>query len=332
MKRVTPIILALLMILATGCAGGPTPGQSIPPANTDVQPQDTLAPIPGETLETIAFEDDCGRQVELPETLQTLQSQGEAARQLIYALGPDLEPEEGGATPQALLVVGEQTEETAAEMDLLQTQQGLPVVFLEGGIEALPATLRTLGGLLGQEEQAEEMAQYVELSLLELQLQAAAIPDDERKQVYWGTGSDGLTVAPGAHVSIQAAGGVPVLEQEEGKTVTLDQLAKAAPDVIFLNEGGPYAGLENDTGWNALETVQFGTFFEVPQSPFPWLEQGAISQVLGLKWMGSLLYPDAFVNDMLEETKAFYDLFWHQQLTDDEVEALLANSIFKSIG
>lgn len=45
--------------------------------------------------------------------------------------------------------------------------------------------------------------------------------------------------------------------------------------------------------------------------------------------MGDVLYPEYFDNDIVAETKEFYDLFYRYELCDEEVEELLGNSTLK---
>lgn len=45
--------------------------------------------------------------------------------------------------------------------------------------------------------------------------------------------------------------------------------------------------------------------------------------------MGDVLYPEYFDNDIVAETKEFYDPFYRYELSDEEVEELLGNSTLK---
>ena len=55
----------------------------------------------------------------------------------------------------------------------------------------------------------------------------------------------------------------------------------------------------------------------------------SVNRILGIWWLGNLVYPDIYDYDMREISKEFYSLFYNYELTDVEVDALLANSIFK---
>ena len=43
-------------------------------------------------------------------------------------------------------------------------------------------------------------------------------------------------------------------------------------------------------------------------------------------WMGAVLYPDAVDYDLFEEVRNYYDLFYHCDLTEEQFDALVANS------
>jgi len=67
----------------------------------------------------------------------------------------------------------------------------------------------------------------------------------------------------------------------------------------------------------------------MPGGPYNWMDQPpSVNQVLGVIWLAHLLYPDVFQYDMAAKTRQFYELFYHCELADAQVEALLAGSTF----
>ena len=46
-----------------------------------------------------------------------------------------------------------------------------------------------------------------------------------------------------------------------------------------------------------------------------------------MMWMAQLLYPDAAQYDLFEAMKEYYELFYHADLTFEQFDALVANSI-----
>ena len=49
-------------------------------------------------------------------------------------------------------------------------------------------------------------------------------------------------------------------------------------------------------------------------------------RLLGLMWMGKLLYPEAADYDLYTEVAQYYELFYHCELTREQFDALVAHS------
>ena len=45
--------------------------------------------------------------------------------------------------------------------------------------------------------------------------------------------------------------------------------------------------------------------------------------MIGLTWLAGLFYPDQVKQDLRAVTRSFYDLFYHVDLTDAELDRLL---------
>ena len=80
-------------------------------------------------------------------------------------------------------------------------------------------------------------------------------------------------------------------------------------------------------GHRAVKAVEDGRVYTMCQTPFSWLDRPpAVNRFIGLQWLTNLLYPEAYDIDIVETTKEFYSLFYHRDLTDDQVQELLGNS------
>jgi iron complex transport system substrate-binding protein len=53
----------------------------------------------------------------------------------------------------------------------------------------------------------------------------------------------------------------------------------------------------------------------------------SVQRYLGMLWMGAVLYPDAIDYDLFEEVHNYYDMFYHCDLTEEQYDSLVANSI-----
>ena len=155
----------------------------------------------------------------------------------------------------------------------------------------------------------------------------------------FGTGATGL--ACNAEGSVQAdvlslVGAGNAIHSEEisnrngGTTVNLEEVYACDPDVILLAAGGPYDTLA-ESEWSGLTAVKNGTYYEIPNLPYDWMSSPpSINRVLGIYWLGNLLYPELYDYDMVEKAQEFYRLFWHYELSAEEAEQLLARSTRKT--
>mgnify|MGYP004557497647 CR=1 FL=1 len=242
------------------------------------------------------------------------------------------------AEPQLIIDLGNKKKNVVEDMDGIQKQTGIPTIFIEATLEKMPQAYRALGALLGREAQAEELAAYLEKTLAMAAENSAKIPDPERKSVLFGTGSTGL--ACNAAGSMQAdviplVGAVNAIDTDEisnrngGTTVNLEQVYVSDPDVIILSAGGPYDTL-SDSEWSSLTAVKNGAYYEIPSLPYDWMSSPpSINRVLGIYWLGNLLYPELYDFDMVAEAQAFYRLFWHYELSEAEAEEMLSRSTLK---
>ena len=242
------------------------------------------------------------------------------------------------AEPQLIIDLGDKKENVAEDMDGIQKQTGIPTIFIEATLEKMPQAYRKLGALLDCEEQAEKLASYIEKTLVMAADNAAKISTSERKSVLFGTGATGL--ACNAEGSAQAdvltlVGAVNAIRTDEisnrngGTTVNLEQVYVFDPDVILLSAGGPYDTL-TDGEWSSLTAVKNGTYYEIPNLPYDWMSSPpSVNRVLGIYWLGNLLYPELYDYDMIAEAQTFYRLFWHYELSEAEAEQMLSRSTLR---
>ena len=242
------------------------------------------------------------------------------------------------AEPQLIVDLGDAKENVRSDMDGIQKQTGIPTVFLEATLEEMPQAYRKLGRLLHRGAEAEVLAVYLEQTLAMAAENSAKLPQDARKTVLFGTGATGL--ACNAEGSVQAdvlplVGARNAIHSEEisnrngGTTVNLEEVYACDPDVILLAAGGPYDTLA-ESEWSGLTAVKNGTYYEIPNLPYDWMSSPpSINRVLGIYWLGNLLYPELYDYDMVEKAQEFYRLFWHYELSAEEAEQLLARSTLK---
>ena len=79
-----------------------------------------------------------------------------------------------------------------------------------------------------------------------------------------------------------------------------------------------------------LTAVQQGRYYEIPGLPYDWMSSPpSVNRVLGIWWLGNLLYPELYDYDMVQVAQEYYRLFWHYDLTAEEAERMLSRSTLK---
>lgn len=253
-----------------------------------------------------------------------------------YSTGGTVNYEEIIASaPDVIIDMGEAKEDINGDMDEFQRQTGIPVIFIEASLETMADAYDALGQITGETERAGACSAYIRETLAEAEEYAARIPESERKRVLYSQGEYGTEVLGVGSVHAQvlnyaAAVNVAVLDSvasEGGNEVSMEQIYLWDPEVVILSPEANYDEIFDDKSWASVTAVKTGAVYEAPYGPYNWMDRPpSVQRVLAVKWLGNLLYPDVFDYDMIAETQAFYSLFFHYDLTEDEARELLAHS------
>ena len=262
MKKTLALMLCLLLLCALlpGCGG---------------------RSVPAETGETVVFKDSSGRSVTLPAEITRVAPSGAVATMFLASVCPEYMvciastpssaqykyldpsliklPTTGqlygskstinleslmNAKPQVIIDLGDAKDGIARDMDALQKQTGIPVVFIESDLPHMAQAFRMLGSLLsGKTERCEALAAYVEETVALAETNAARIPEKERPSVMFTTGVSGLNTNAAGSTQAQVlelvgAKNAVVLEEVSnrggGNPINLEQLYLFDPDVILF--------------------------------------------------------------------------------------------------
>lgn len=243
------------------------------------------------------------------------------------------------AKPQVIIDMGDMKDGHGADMDAIQEQTGIPTIFIEANLDTFSQAYRTLGALLNMQTQAETLASYIDETIAMAEERSAKIADEDRLTVMFASGDTGLEVnAAGsihsAVIDIVGAKNAIVVDEisnkSGGNTINMETVLLAQPDVILFSQGGPYETVSEDENWGGVTAISQGRYYGIPNGPYDWMTQPpAVNRIIGIRWLGNLLYPDLYDEDMIEEAKTFYQLFWHYDLSDEEARALMAHSTYK---
>ena len=242
------------------------------------------------------------------------------------------------ANPTIAINSGKINDAMVSDCDALSESLGIPVVAVDNELNNSAEAFRFMGELLGVEDHAEELAQYAEQVFTDINA-LSDIPEEKKVSVYFGNGEDSLETAPrgSQHAQIlDAINAVNVADLELGDgsrvQISAEQLLAWDPDVIVVN-GEPKADKSGSSAaedilsnpdYASLKAVQAQKVYGPPNAPFSWVDRPAgPNRLIGMRWFSALIYPEYIKCDINEEIHKFFDLFYHVDLSDEQLENVL---------
>ena len=233
---------------------------------------------------------------------------------------------------QVVLDVGEAKKSIKEDMDALQEQTGLPFIHIDAYTATMGDAYRMLGELLGDEETAHMLGAYCD----DIYARMVELADSvEKIDLLYITGEGHNVIAQGSyHAEIidLMANNLAVVDEPSskgtGNEVDMEQILAWDPDFIIFAPNSVYDTVADDPVWQTMKAIQNGDYAEAPFGPYNWMGfPPSVQRYLGLLWMGAVLYPDAIDYDLYEEVHNYYDMFYHCDLTEEQFDSLVANSI-----
>jgi iron complex transport system substrate-binding protein len=231
--------------------------------------------------------------------------------------------------PDVIIDIGSTARTFAETADRVQGQTGIPYALLDGRFAAIPESYRLHGRLVGETARAEELARYSDDLLKLCRSRVAAVPAEKRPRVYYARGPRGLETGLGGSINVETieflgasnvAGGV----RGGLSAVSLEQVLAWDPEVIVTIDQDFAASVRRDPSWAGVRAVRDGRVHLSPKLPFGWVDfPPAVNRLPGLLWLGKLIYPDLFPEDLAVATREFYGRFYHRTPTDAQVAAVL---------
>lgn len=349
-KKMLALILAFSVAFAsTGCGGS---------ATEEKEPSGTRT-----------FVDSCGREVEIPEEVDSIAPSGPLAQIVLYTACPDRLagiaadfPDEAkqlidekywnlpkfgqfygknaslnmealiDAAPDVIVDIGEAKDTIREDMDNLHEQMDIPVVFIEATLDTMDDAYTKIGELIGDTKDTDRLAAYCRNVSEKADSVNAASQDEERVSVYEAFDESGLsTNARGSFQGevIDKVGGINVADVEivsagSGSEVSLEQVVNWNPDVILVEEPDVYRMVTTDNAWDVLDAVKSGRVYIIPDVPYSCMgNPPSVNRVLGILWLGDILYPEKYGIDIKSEFREFYKLFYHVELDDGQIAKIL---------
>lgn len=246
------------------------------------------------------------------------------------------------ANPTIAINSGKINDAMVSDCDALSESLGIPVVAVDNELNNSAEAFRFMGELLGVEDHAEELAQYAEQVFTDINA-LSDIPEEKKVSVYFGNGEDSLETAPrgSQHAQIlDAINAVNVADLELGDgsrvQISAEQLLAWDPDVIVVN-GEPKADKSGSSAaedilsnpdYASLKAVEDQKVYGTPNAPFSWVDRPAgPNRLIGMRWFSALIYPEYIKCDINEEIHKFFDLFYHVDLSDEQLENVLKGTL-----
>lgn len=257
---------------------------------------------------------------DLPETGRLTGRGGEANLERVLEIKPDLIVDFGSVRDTYIDLA-----------DRVQEQTGIPYLLIDGRFDNTAEALHILGEALGVSERGAALAQDVEARFARLDAVLEAVPEDARPRVYLARGPEGLETGMKGSINteiIERAGGRNVADDGGASkglvNASMEQLIVANPDTVVTWDPNFFASVFEDPMWQGIDAVQRGRVYLSPTAPFGWIDRPpSLNRMIGLHWMAGLLYPDRWQGDLREDTRAFYKLYYHVDLADEDLERLL---------
>ncbi|MBE6071847.1 MAG: Fe3+-citrate ABC transporter substrate-binding protein [Clostridium butyricum] len=219
------------------------------------------------------------------------------------------------------------------------TKAGIPYVQFVANptgtgntIEAVGQWMKLLGDIFNKEDRAEEVMNYGNETLKEIEEKLSTVSDDDKvRALMIYKYSDGTMQVSGKNFFgdfwLKSGGAINVAEEIDGpKEVNMEQIYKWNPNKIYITNFSSYLPedfynnvIEGDD-WSNVKAVQDKEVHKIPLGMYRWFPPSSDTSLM-LKWVAKQNYPEIFSDvDMNQEVKDYYMKFYGIELNDEEVE------------
>lgn len=212
-----------------------------------------------------------------------------------------------------------------AKADDLQAKTGIPVVVLSYGKlgtfeEDVYTSLEIIGKIMGKEDRAKEVVDYIKGIQKDLQDRTNDIPEDKKPTVYIGAlgfkGAHGIESTQSNYPPFIAVNAKNVADALGGKgsfMIEREKLLSWDPDMIFIDEGNfdlvKQDYQKNPDFYRSLKAVKNDNVYGI--LPYNQYNTNIDTALADSYWVGKLLYPERFKDiDHVEKAKEIYTLFF----------------------
>lgn len=345
---------ALSVAVFAGCSSTPSTSSGTPSASSSAAAQSSA-----ETTRTIT--DQYGNQIEIPANVDRIGATIGAFAHIIAVDGgadkivaaipsvgqglfhdvwPQANPaghdpanvEELIAANTQVVIGPKFTDEVTAQLNAAGI---VPITINKFGTpEEMMSVITLVGEILGGDapQKAATFNQYYATTISDVEARVADVPESDRvKTLNLRVGGNGYSTVDGKDISsayVTSAGGTVVSADFDtsSSTVGAEQIMTWAPEVIFTMGNAAREQILNDPALATVPAVVNGKVFTEPEGTYPWSVRSA-EGVLMPVFLGTILYPEKFADVSLPDvTKDFYQTYYGYDLSQDQLNAILAGS------
>ena len=263
-----------------------------------------------------------GRYVDLPVTGRLTGRGGTANVESVIASRPDV-----------IVDYGAINDTFASLADRVQKQTGIPYLLLDGAFDRIPDSIRTIGALAGEEARADDLARYARGVVDDVTQRVGLVPLAKRPRLYYGRGPRGLDTGLAGSINMEVIDrlGATNVAASMGRgglvAVSLEQVLAWDPEVIVTTDPNFFASVRRDPLWRPIAAVRTGRIHLSPAEPFGWIDfPPSVNRLIGMRWLGRVLYPDAFPEDLRPVVRDFYTRLYHRTPSNAQLDALIATA------
>lgn len=222
------------------------------------------------------------------------------------------------------------TDEVTAQLQAA----GVVVVTINqfGTPEQMMSVIALVGDILGDGSPAKAKAfnDFYARTIADVERRVADVPDAERvKTLNLRVGGDGYSTVDSLDISsayVRSAGGIVVSADFDtaNSTVGAEQIIAWAPEVIFTMGRAARERILSDPALATVPAVKNGKVYAEPEGTYPWSVRSAEGALMPV-FLGTILHPDKFADlSLAEVTKSFYSDFYGYDLSQEQLDAILA--------
>jgi len=244
---------------------------------------------------------------------------GTANLERVLALRPDLIVDAGSVR------------ETYVDLaNRVQAQTGIPYILLDGRFELIPQTYRLLGQWLNRSKRAETLAAYSENLMAQVKSRLAMVQARQGPRVYYARGPDGLETGLSGSINIELLDWMGLNHFGQRRTgglarASVEEVLGWNPQVIITIDHQFAESVRRNPVWQRVDAVRNNRVYLSPKMPFGWVDfPPGVNRLPGALWLGRMVYPELFNDDLRQLTQSFYALFYHVEPTMQQVDEVLA--------